>query len=236
MSSTAIPSAANCLISSLVSTDMGPPAAGVGGIVVRRCRTGGSVDGGGERECFRIGHETEVDVWPWAALGLPWAMHKKQDGGQSQPRPLCLVLAWGQLKWWRASLWAPPHLLHTTRSLWRRQRSTVWPSRRQRVHWDRRGRASQLRMETNFPNIPTRERLINSRPSPVGSWNAKVTDDASFPDSRSFSGLNSHRGAARGRRPTNTGFRHSSSYSILGDARLPRASFWRRTPLISIDW
>ena len=119
-----MPSEASCLMVSLVSTFMGPLAAGVGGMVMLRWRSGRSVVGGGDLKCLRMGHDTDVEVWPWAAFGLPWAMHKKQDGGQSHPRPLCL-LACGQLKWWRASWWAPPHLLHTTRSLCHRQRSTV---------------------------------------------------------------------------------------------------------------
>lgn len=175
-----------------------------------------------------------MDVWPCAALWLPCTIHRKYEGGQSHLQPLCLFEC-GQLKWWRASWWAPPHLLHTTRSLWRRHRSTVCPRRRQRVHWERRGLASQLRMETSFPNIPTWEHFINSSPSPVGSWKEKVMEEACLSEARSLSGLNSHRGAARERWPTNTGLQQSSSKSIFRDASLPFISRWRRTPLISIN-
>ena len=77
---------------------------------------------------------------------------------------------------------------------------------------------------------------MSSRPSPVGSWKEKVIDEACLSDDRSFSGLKSQRGAASGRRLTNTGFRHSSSKSIFGDANLPFMSRCKRTLLISIDW
>ena len=92
------------------------------------------------------------------------------------------------------------------------------------MHWERRGQASQLRIVTSLPNIPTRERFINLRPSSVGSWKVNVMDEACLSEARSFSGLKSQRGAASGRRPTNTGLQHSSSKSTLGDASLPVAS------------
>jgi hypothetical protein len=91
-------------------------------------------------------------------------------------------------------------------------------------------------MVTSFPNIPTWERFISSRPSPVGSWKEKVIDEASLSDARSLSGLNSHRGAASGRHPTNTGLQHSSSNSIFGEVSLPFMSLCRWTPLIRMDW
>ena len=77
---------------------------------------------------------------------------------------------------------------------------------------------------TSLPNIPILERFMSSRPSPVRSWNANVTEDACLSEASSFSGLKSHRGAARGSRPTKTGLWHSSSKSIFGDASLPVAS------------
>ena len=46
-------------------------------------------------------------------------------------------------------------------------------------------------------------------------------EEACLLEARSFSGLNSHRGAASGKRPTKTGFQQSSSNNILGDASFP---------------
>lgn len=94
------PSAESWRISALVRTFMGVSLAGVGGIVVLQVRSVGILPTGsavGRRKCFRIGHVTKVDVCPWAALWFPWAMQRKQDGGQSQPLPLCRLLR-GQLK------------------------------------------------------------------------------------------------------------------------------------------
>ena len=162
-------------------------------------------------------------------------MQRKHDGGQSHPRPLCRSL-WGQLKWCKASSCTPPHLLQTTRSLWQRQRSTECPSLRHLEHCESRGRVSQLWIVTNLPDILIRDRFISSSPSPLGSWKANVTEEACLSEARSFSGLNSHRGAARGSRPTKTGLQQSSSNNIFGDASLPEASRWRRTPLIRILW
>ena len=64
---------------------------------------------------------------------------------------------------------------------------------------------------------------MSFNPSPVGSWNEKVMDDACLLEAKRFSGLKSHRGVARGSHPTNTGLQQSSLKSILGDASLPIA-------------
>ena len=61
-------------------------------------------------------------------------------------------------------------------------------------------------------------------------------EDVDLSEESRRSGLNSQHGAARGRRPTNTGLRHNSSNSILDEASLPVASRCNRTPLISILW
>lgn len=63
----------------LVRTCMGLSALGVGGIVVLRWRLGGAgmMSAGsvvGSLKCLRMGHVTEVDVCPLAALWFPWAM------------------------------------------------------------------------------------------------------------------------------------------------------------------
>jgi hypothetical protein len=77
---------------------------------------------------------------------------------------------------------------------------------------------------------------MSSRPSPVGSWKENVIEDACLSDASNLSGLNSQRGTARGSHLTNTGLRYSSSNSILGDANLPVALWFRQTPLIRMDW
>ena len=236
-----IPSTERWQMSSPERTFIGAFAPGVSEMVVLCCRV--VVRGGilpsrsavGRQKCFQIGHITEVNIWPSAPFWFPCPIHRKQDRGQSQPQPLCLLL-FGQLKWWSASWCAPPHLLQTTRSLCWQQQLTVCPRHKQRKHWERRGRASQLQMVTSLPNIPTQDLFISSRPSPFGLWKEKVIEDACLSEARSLSGLNSHCGVANGRRPTNMGFQHSSSKSIFGDASLPLASYWRQTPLIRIDW
>ena len=73
------------------------------------------------------------------------------------------------------------------------------------MHWERRGQASQLQMVTSFPNIPTCDHFMSSRPSLVGLWKEKVNDKACLSKAKSFSGLNSQWGAASGRWPMNTG-------------------------------
>ena len=98
-----IPSADSCQISSPVSKVIGVSAPGVGRIVVLRSCDGAPVgmlptgSAIGNRKCLRIGHSMEVKVCPCAALWFPCAMHRKHDGGQSHPHPLCLSDL-GQLK------------------------------------------------------------------------------------------------------------------------------------------
>ena len=104
------------------------------------------------------------------------------------------------------------------------------------MHCDRRGQVSQLQMVTSFLNIPTLECFMSSRPSPVGSWKAKVIEEACLSEVRSLSRLNSQQGAAKGRRLTNTRLWHSSSKSILEEASLPVASRWRQTLLMRMLW
>jgi hypothetical protein len=72
--------------------------------------------------------------------------------------------------------------------------------------------------------MPMQDCFISSSPSPVGSWNENVIDEACLSDAMSLSGLNSQCGVARGKHPMNTGLRQSLSNSILGDASLPVAS------------
>ena len=103
-----IPSADNWWMSSPVRRVIGLSAPGVGGTIVLCSQVEGfagmmpSRSAIGRRKCFLIGHVTEVDVCPWAALWFPCAMHRKQEGGQSHLWPLCLSLL-GQLKWCKAS-------------------------------------------------------------------------------------------------------------------------------------
>ena len=72
-----IPSADNCQMSDPERTIMGLLAPRVGGTVVLRSRVGAvvgvlpSVSTVGRRKCLRIGHVTEVEVWPWAAFRFP---------------------------------------------------------------------------------------------------------------------------------------------------------------------
>ena len=99
-----IPSAESCRMSDPERTVMGVLAPGVGGMVVLHSWVGAvvgvlpSMSVVGRQKCLRIGQVTEVEVWPWAAFGFPCAMQRKQDGGQSHPRPLWQLLQ-GQLKW-----------------------------------------------------------------------------------------------------------------------------------------
>lgn len=64
------PSAKSWRMSVLVRTFIGVTPASVGGIVVLRARSMGIPVGSaaGRWKCFLMGHVTEVDVWPWAAL------------------------------------------------------------------------------------------------------------------------------------------------------------------------
>ena len=140
---------------------MRPSTPGVSGIVVLRWQVVsvirmmplGSVMG--SRKCFLMGHVMDVKVCPCAALLFPWAMHRKQDWGQSQPLPLWQSFQ-GQLKWWRVSWWAPLHLLQTTKSLCQWHLSTVCPSCRQRV--DEAAVGMMRRLEHSQKEIVLKER------------------------------------------------------------------------------
>ena len=72
-----IPLAESCRMSDLERTVIGALAPGVGGMVILRARVGAievvlpSVSRVGSRKCLRMGQVTDVDVWPWAAFGLP---------------------------------------------------------------------------------------------------------------------------------------------------------------------
>lgn len=104
------------------------------------------------------------------------------------------------------------------------------------MHWERSGRVSQARTVTNSPNIPIRERFINSKPFPVGSWKAKVNEEERLPEDSRVLGLRSQWGAANRSLPTNTGFRRSSLKSIFGVASVPVVVLCSQMPLTKMAW